>query len=253
MRLREIFLLTILSLVVAASCSDDNKAPVEPPVETPELSIGDLTVAEGNPAIFTISLDRPADRRVVFSYFTVDVSAQANLDYDGVSGVDTIPVDSSGLTILVPTIDDGDDEPDETFTLTLTSVSNADVADSVGIGTIIDNDISGVSFLNDVKPILMGSCGPGCHGFGSSLGGLSLGDLSYDSVIIAKGPNTFLWNNTTDSLVVQPGNSALSTLYTKATSSPPFGGWMPLGGVSPLDTVLSNRIKDWIDQGAQDN
>jgi hypothetical protein len=82
-----------------------------------------------------------------------------------------------------------------------------------------------------------------------------MGDLSYNAVVNAKGPNTY-FNDTIppqDSLVIHAGNSAQSTLYTKTTIDRPFGGWMPLNSANPLDTVLSNRIKDWIDQGAQDN
>ena len=252
MRTREILILAALVLAALLSCSDDEKTPVEPPVDDPELTINDQTVAEGNTAVFTVSLDQSADRRVIFSYFSSDISAQANLDYNGVSGVDTIQVGFSSATILVTTIDDDDDEPDETFSLTVTSVSNADIVDSVGLGTINDNDIAGVSYVNGVRPILLGSCAS-CHANGSSSGGLSLGDLSYDSVIAAKGPNTYIWNNATDSLVVQPGNSALSTLYLKLLSPAPFGGYMPINASSPMDTTLSNRIKDWIDEGAQDN
>ncbi len=247
---RVISLLALLCLVVVVSCSDDETTPVEPPVVVPELSIGDQTVAEGNPAIFTVALDQAAERRVTFSYFTSDVSAQANLDYTGVSGVDTIPVDSSGLTILVPTIDDGDDEPDETFTLTVTSVSNADIADSVGMGTIIDNDIAGVSFVNQVRPILLGSCATvTCHGGGSSSSGLSLGDASWDSVMVAVGNKT--GGLFADSLVVRPGFSDSSTLYTEVTSLPLFGIQMPT--FLHLTLEQQGRIRDWIDQGALDN
>jgi len=250
MRTREILLFTVLLLIIAASCSNDETTPVESPV-VPELSINNQTVAEGNTAIFRIVLDQAAERRVVFSYFTSDVSALTNVDYVGVSGVDTIPVNSSSVTILVTTIDDGDDEPDEVFSFTVTSVSNAEIADSVGIGTIIDNDIPGVSFVNDVRPILLGSCAlVGCHGGGSASSGLSLGDASWDSVIVAVGVNTGLL--VADSLVVQPGNSATSTLYTKVTASPPFPGQMP-SGFPALTSEQQGRIRDWIDEGAQDN
>ncbi len=250
MRTRAILIITAVILIVVAACSKDDTTPVEPPVVVPELSIGNQTVAEGNPAIFTVALDQAAERRVTFSYFTSDVSAQANLDYTGVSGVDTIPVDSSSVTILVTTIDDGDDEPDETFSLTVTSVSNADVVDSVGIGTINDNDIPGVSFVNEVKPILLGSCAlVGCHGSGSARSGLSLGDASWDSVMVAVGNKT--GGLFSDSLVIRPGFSDSSTLHTEITSSPRFGIRMPT-----LDTLTmerQGRIRDWIDEGALDN
>lgn len=246
---RKMAFLTPLFLLVFGSCSKD-ESPVQPEPDPPVLTIGDKIVAEGNVAIFVVSLDKPAEKRVTFSYFTSDITAQANLDYFSVSGADTIPVDASMISIVVATIDDSSDEPDETFSLTLTSVANAEIGDSVGQGTIIDNDPTGISFAGQVKPILMGSCA-NCHAFGQSYGGFSMGDLSYSAVINAKGPNTFVLYG--DSLVVKPGNSAQSTLYTKTTSSPPFGGWMPFGNPNPLDTALSNRIKSWIDQGALDN
>lgn len=240
----------LLPLVLAMACSDD-EAPVEPPVDLPELSVNDQDVAEGNSAIFRVTLNRAAERRVTFTYFTGDVSARANLDYNPASGSDTIPVDSSAVTILVTTIDDSDDEPDEEFTLTVTSVGNADIVDSVGYGTIIDNDISGISFVNQVKPILVASCAiVGCHGGGSASSGLSLGDASWDSVIVAFGFNTGLVYG--DSLVVRPGVSDSSTLYLKVTDTVPFGGRMPQGR-PPLTLDQQTRLRDWIDQGALDN
>ena len=113
----------------------------------PTLQVEDVSASEGAGALeFTVSLAGGATstQAVTVAYATSDGTATAGNDYAAASSTLTIqPGDSSGV-ISVPITDDDEAEGDETFTLTLTSPSNAAVpggAPSVTVtGTIADND-----------------------------------------------------------------------------------------------------------------
>ena len=168
------------------SCSDSSRNPADPD-PTPAISVADQTVAEGNTALFRVSLDQVADRAVVFSFATADISAQAGSDYTAVSGTDTVIAGQTGVTVLVLTSDDAEAEDTETFSFQLSSVSGATVSRAVATGTINDNDGGPVSFEQQVQPVLQTSCAkPGlCHGSGTPGGGLYLGvEAAYADVIV---------------------------------------------------------------------
>ncbi len=99
-----------------------------------------------------------------------------------------------------------------------------------------------LSTYTDVRAVLQtkGCLSSNCHGSAVGNGGLDL--RTYASTIA--GGNT---GNT-----VVPGNSGASSLYTKTTTSPPFGSRMPLTG-TPLLITQQRIIADWIDQGAKNN
>ena len=237
------------------ACSGSDDAPTEPEDNVvPMISVADRTVAEGNAALFEISLSEVTTRAVTFDYFTSDSTAVAPDDYTSTRGTDTISQSSLSTTVIVPTTDDTAVEQTEVFSFAIASVGNATVADSVATGTILDNDAAVVSYATDVQPLLQINCATmGCHGQGSAQGGLSMGSSAdYATIISATGDNTGML--VTDSLVVQPGSSSTSTLYTKTTSSPPFPSRMPpLADPDTLTAEEQQRIRDWIDGGAPDN
>jgi hypothetical protein len=245
-------LLPALLPVLLLACSDNND-PTGSDGVPPKLTVSDQAVAEGNTCLFSVALDKAAPSRVIFDYTTEDLTATSGVDYTAVSGTDTITTGQQNVTVLVPTIDDGTDEPDMTFQLVLSAISGATVSDSVAVGTIIDNDAQ-VSYSAQVQPLLRTSCAKAsCHASSPAGGSLVLGvNADYNTVINATGTNTALLPGSQDGKVVQPGSSATSTLYTKTTSNPPFGNRMPYQAV-PLTVTQQNLIRDWIDQGAQDN
>ncbi len=108
----------------------------------PTLSIDDVTVDEGaGTATFTVSLDHVTTAPVTFDYATADGSANSD-DYESTSGSLTIPAGSTEVTITVPITEDFYSEGDETFTVTLSNVSdNVDLtgSDLEGVGTIQDS------------------------------------------------------------------------------------------------------------------
>lgn len=248
MKSRNVILFMVLAAMFPGCSKDDASTTPEP---QPAVSVQDQTVIEGNTALVNVVLDHSTDHRVIFSYATIGGTAASGSDFTAASGTDTIPVGQTSATILVNTIDDSDVESSESFSLALSSVSGAEVARALATCTITDNDVAGVSFATQVKPLLQGSCAKlgSCHGTTSTPGGgLFLGaPVTHAVVVDATG------NNTTGGKVVVPGSSSTSTLYTKTTATPPFPSQMPKDGPPFLDLTQQALIRDWIDQGALDN
>jgi hypothetical protein len=113
---------------------------------TPSLSLNDVAVYEGHAgmtsAVFTISLSAASGRAVQVAYASSDSSALAGSDYQAVSGSVEILPGLTAATVSVPVFGDGAFEPNETFQLTLSAPSNATLADPHGIGTILNDDAS---------------------------------------------------------------------------------------------------------------
>ncbi len=109
-----------------------------------------------------------------------------------------------------------------------------------------DSGVDTVSFASDVQPILNSSCAlTGCHIDGMSAGGFSLGTLGNSTYSATR-------NGTGDNgAIIVAGSGSTSNLYLKTTSSPPFGGQMPVGG--SITSAQQLILKNWIDQGALDN
>jgi hypothetical protein len=119
-----------------------------PPPPTPVLSINDVSQDEAvNTMTFTVSLtsDAPVGG-VSFTYETQDVSATAPSDYTAIAPLTpgSIPEGSTSTTIDVTIIDDSTEEPDETFNVVISNITNADPGDTTGQGTILNDDISPV-------------------------------------------------------------------------------------------------------------
>ena len=109
----------------------------------PELSIGDVSVTEGDEAIFEVRPTPSSDQTVTVSYATMGDTATEDADYTAQSGMLTFTAGDTMMTISVPTVDDTEPESDERLTVTLSNPSNATLNDDTGEGTIIDNDDGG--------------------------------------------------------------------------------------------------------------
>ena len=121
--------------------NDDSSAP---PVTTPAISIGDLTVSEGNGDhvhfMFTVTLDQPSTGTVTVNYATANGTAQAGSDYVAGSGMLTFAPGETSKTIHVDILGDTVAEANETFTVSLSGPSGATLADGTAIGTIVNDD-----------------------------------------------------------------------------------------------------------------
>ena len=106
----------------------------------PTISINDVTVSEGDVATLTVSLSRAIEEDVTFRFESADGSATVSGgDYNPATGEVTIAAGTTEVTISTNTNADNLDEPTEQFTVDLSEVTNASVADGTGVVTIIDD------------------------------------------------------------------------------------------------------------------
>ena len=106
----------------------------------PALSAADASATEGDAVQFTVSLSKESSRQVTVQYATSGGTATSGTDFTAASDTLTFAANETSKTVSISTTDDSDDEDDETFTLTLSSPTNATLADEAATGTIIDDD-----------------------------------------------------------------------------------------------------------------
>ena len=115
------------------------------------LSIADASADEGDSATFTVTLNPAVTAEVTVDYATSvetgDTAAQA--DFTANNGTLTFDAGDTTKTFTVATLEDSVDEVDETFTVTLSSASGANLAsDATATGTITDDDQSTLSIAD---------------------------------------------------------------------------------------------------------
>ena len=119
----------------------------------PSISIDDVAVTEGDVgagnAVFTVSLSVPSGMNVTVNFSTANGTATQPADYTTTSGTLTFAPGQGTKTISVPVVGDVVDEDDETFVVNLSGAANATIADSLGVGTIVDDDAAPTLVVDD--------------------------------------------------------------------------------------------------------
>ena len=114
------------------------------PPGTPSLSIGPVSVTEGQSgttvATFTATLSPTSAQTVTVNYSTANGTATAGSDYVAKSGTLTFAPGVSTRPISVTVNGDTTVEPNETFSVTLSSPTNAVLGTATGTGTILTDD-----------------------------------------------------------------------------------------------------------------
>ena len=131
-----------------AACTTDGRAlhgilpprRVTGPANLPTLSVADAAAGEGTSAAFAVTLDRAAVAAVTVAYATASGTAVEDTDYTGASGTLTFAAGETAQTVTVALLQDDADESDETFALTLSSPTGAQLGDAEATGTIADDD-----------------------------------------------------------------------------------------------------------------
>ena len=105
---------------------------------TPTVSIAGGSGKEGDDdeIDFTVTLDEAASGTVTVDYTTSDGTADAGDDYTAKSGTLSFSAGTTSKTLSVGIEDDIENESDETFTVTLSNPSGADLGTATATGTI---------------------------------------------------------------------------------------------------------------------
>lgn len=160
---------------------------VAPAPVLPTVSIADLSVSEGNGDdahfMFTVSLSTPSESPVTVRYSTSNGTATAGQDYLATSDSITFAPGVTSQMVHVDIIGDTVVEPNETFTVTLSSPSGATIVKATATGTIVNDDVAGpgagTGTIYDVT-----TSGPDIIGFDPAKDKLNLGDVSVHDFIV---------------------------------------------------------------------
>ena len=110
----------------------------------PSFRINDVMITEGNSgtknATFTVSLSAVSGRTTSVNFATANGTAVAGSDYIAQSGTLTFNPGETRKTISVAVTGDTQVEGNETFMVNLANASNATIADTQGVATLINDD-----------------------------------------------------------------------------------------------------------------
>ena len=132
---------------------------------TPEMTVAGTSITEAGANLnIAISLSGASSQSITANFATSDGSAAAGADYTNTSGVVTFNPGITSQSISIPILADSVDEFDETFTVTLSSPTNAAVSSPNGTMLILDNDapptisIADASSLDETAASTESSC-----------------------------------------------------------------------------------------------
>jgi hypothetical protein len=152
----ENFFVNLTSPTNATLGDDEGEGTITNDDDPPMISIGPAAVTEGNSgsafAEFTVTLSEISSFVTTMNYNASDGTALlSDNDYVDTSGVLTIPAGNLTGTISVRVLGDNTEEPNETFLVELSDAVNGTFADSVGVGTINNDDGTPTVSINNVS------------------------------------------------------------------------------------------------------
>ena len=140
----------VLSNAVGATIFDDRGVgTIVDDDPAAALSVADAETIEGDGGtgtlVFPVTLSAPSGFPVTVGFATASGSAAAPGDFTAASGTLSFPAGAAERTVDVVIVRDLQDETDETFTLGLSSPTNATLADATAVGPIRDDDAPGAA------------------------------------------------------------------------------------------------------------
>jgi len=229
----------------------------------PEISINSPAgVAENNavtPIVFTVTLSQVSAQDVVVHYATANGTATAGQDYTApTNGTLTIPAGQTTGTISVGLLDDTADEPDQTFTVTLSAPTNGTLkADKeTGTGTILDNDATPtISIANST--VAEGNSGTTDMNFTVRLSAVSEQDVTVQyatandtatassDFVDKSGTLTILAGQLTGTItiVVNGDTTAESDEAFKVNLSTPVNATIATNGGTATGTIVEDEVR----------
>ncbi len=110
----------------------------------PAITIGDVSLIEGDAgtqnAMVVVSLNARSTKTVSVNYGTANGTATVGSDYQAASGKLTFAPGETSKSILVPVRGDQLLEGNENFFVNLSGARRANIADSRGVVTVVDDD-----------------------------------------------------------------------------------------------------------------
>ncbi|MEH1922945.1 Calx-beta domain-containing protein [Nostoc sp.] len=152
----ETFAINLLGAINAAIADNLGVGTIINDDNQPAISISDVSITEGNTgttnANFTITLSNPSSQQVTVNYNTSDGTANTvDSDYNSTPGTIIFAPGETSKTLSIGVIGDNKFETDETFAVNLLSATNATITDSLGVGTIINDDNQPTISISDVS------------------------------------------------------------------------------------------------------
>ncbi|MBV9961012.1 MAG: T9SS type A sorting domain-containing protein, partial [Parafilimonas sp.] len=121
----------------------------------PHASIADKSMDEGDSGTslmkFKVTLDHVCSTTVKIKYATADSTAKAGSDYVAQQGTISLPAGTTSKTISITINGDTKKEPNERFKVMLSKPVNALLSDSIGIGTIKNDDAAALASAIEVN------------------------------------------------------------------------------------------------------
>ena len=133
--------------------------PTNPPTSPslPQLSINDVSIVEGNKgksnAVFTVELSEASDQAVAVNYSTLDNTANSRRDFIAKNGTIAFAPGETSKTISVEVKGDNKIEPTQDFFVQLDNAINAELLDSQGVGTIVNDDSNPTNPTDPTTPL----------------------------------------------------------------------------------------------------
>lgn len=125
----------------------------------PTLSVSDASVVEGHAgsvdALFHVTLSHPSTQTVTVVFATANGSASAAFDFSHTECLLSFPAGITNLSTMVEVFGDLVSESNEMFFVSLSRPSGATMADALGSGTILDDELAA-----DVYGVIGESCSP---------------------------------------------------------------------------------------------
>src|SRR5262249_14869858 len=114
--------------------------------EAPQLSIGDVSVEEGDAgttdAVFRVHLSAASTKTVTVDFATSPKTATENVDYQAAAGRITFNPNEADKTVVVKVNGDTILEADETFEWRLSNPGNATLDKTELAGTVVDSELA---------------------------------------------------------------------------------------------------------------
>ena len=153
--LDETFTLDLSGEVNATIASASGTMTITDDEPTPTISVlgANITETTGNLTV-TVELSGESSQTITVDYATSDDTATAGADYTATNNTLTFDPGDVSKTFPVGILADTTDEYDETFTVTLTSPTNADLGTAAGTMLINDDDAAPTVSIADEQRLM---------------------------------------------------------------------------------------------------